>query len=107
MVSELPGIVAIVAGHGEVAAVPILIRRIAGYIDPSLVIDCPRPIRTHQYGFTGTSSEREKCFEQARTRVGSRGAILVLIDSEGAPPCQLGPILLEQVRPLAAGCEVG
>lgn len=38
-------IIAIVEGHGEAAAVPILIRRIVGALLPGVVPDVPRPIR--------------------------------------------------------------
>ena len=38
----------IVEGHGDVEAVPILIRRIVQSLYPELQIDTPRPIRVHR-----------------------------------------------------------
>lgn len=38
----------IVEGEGDVAAVPLLIRRIAAELYPELAIDTPRPIRVHR-----------------------------------------------------------
>ena len=38
----------IVEGHGEVAAVPILIRRVVESLYPELLVDTPRPIRVSQ-----------------------------------------------------------
>ena len=40
-----PSIACIVEGHGEVEAVPILIRQIAGRIDPALPVIVRRPLR--------------------------------------------------------------
>ena len=37
----------IVEGHGDVEAVPILIRRIAESLYPELAVVIPRPIRIH------------------------------------------------------------
>lgn len=41
----MPTIAVIVEGHGEVEAVPILIRRIAAVETPGLFPDVPQPIR--------------------------------------------------------------
>ena len=38
-------IASIVEGHGEVEAVPILIRRLAQSLAPNLAVVAPRPIR--------------------------------------------------------------
>lgn len=35
----------IVEGHGDVEAVPILVRRLARELDPDLAVETPRPIR--------------------------------------------------------------
>ena len=100
-------IASIVAGHGEVASVPRLIGRVARAVAPELKVACPTPIRTAQYGFVQNAAERARCFDQARGRAGATGAILVLIDSEGDPPCQLGPVLLRHVSQLSGPCPVG
>ena len=44
-------IATIVEGHGEVEAVPLLLRRIAQGISPGLVVDVPRPIRVKRQQF--------------------------------------------------------
>jgi hypothetical protein len=97
----IPRIVSIVEGDGEVAAVPILIRRIVEQVEPGVYVDCPKPILTHRESFIRHAGERERRFDAARLLAGPHGAILVLIDSEGAYPPQLGQTLLEQVKPLA------
>ncbi|GAB3658840.1 hypothetical protein GCM10027589_19620 [Actinocorallia lasiicapitis] len=40
-----PVIASIVEGHGEVAAVPVLLRRVAASIDPTVYVDAPKPLR--------------------------------------------------------------
>ena len=44
----MPTIIAIVEGGGEVQAVPILIRRIAGIATPGPFPDVPKPIRVRR-----------------------------------------------------------
>ena len=38
----------VVEGQGEVAALPVLVRRIAAEIDPEVWVDSPRPYRAHR-----------------------------------------------------------
>jgi hypothetical protein len=111
----VPKIVSIVEGDGELAAVPILIRRIAyeiGVFD----LDCYTAILTARDTFPRFASEREVRIGQARRDVGSDGAILVILDGDGEPPCVdrshrlapcvLGAELLEAVQPVAAGLPI-
>jgi hypothetical protein len=108
----VPSIVPIVEGEGEVASVPILVRRIAhelGVFD----VRVSRPIRTSRDAFPRISSERELRVGQARIEAGGDGGILVIFDSDGEPPCTnrrhrltpcvLGGELLAIITLLAAG----
>ena len=84
----------IVEGHSEVAAVPILIRRIAADLHHEL------QIITHPVRLPRTKVEQvdslEKAIKLAARKIGRPGALLIILDSDDACPAQLGPELLQQ-----------
>ena len=85
----------IVEGHGDVVAVPLLIRRIAAELHPDLVIETPRPIRV-QRNQVVQADRFEQRVELAAQRIGGQGAIFIILDADDACPAQLGPELLNQ-----------
>jgi hypothetical protein len=93
-------IASIVEGHGEVEALPILLRRILAEADPGRTANIYRPIRRPRDVLL-RSGELEKAIELAARKVNRTGAILIVLDSEGEPPCQLGPQLLGRARSAA------
>lgn len=91
----------IVEGHGEVEAVPVLIRRIAAAVDPTLVLRIPHPIRIPRSRLV-KPGELERAVELAARQVGARGAVLVVLDADDDCPAQRAPELLGravQARP--------
>lgn len=98
-------IASVVEGHGEVAALPIVIRRILADADPSTFANICQPIRKAR-GTLLRSMELEKVVELAARRIDRRGAILIVFDSDGEPPCQLGPQLLNRARQVAASIPI-
>ncbi len=88
-------IVAIVEGHGEVEAVPILLRRIAAAVAPTADIDVLPPIRVDRYRVV-KPDELERAVELAARMAGTDGSILVLLDAEDDCPAELGPDLLQR-----------
>ena len=86
-------IVTVVEGHGEVEAVPILIRRIAEIVAPGIVIDLPRPIRVKRQRLL-KAGELERAIELAARQAGADGGILILLDADRDCPAELGPIIL-------------
>ena len=88
-------IATIVEGHGDVEAVPILIRRIASEIDPSNAIDVKQPIRVPANRLK-KPGELERTVELAARTLSGRGGILILIDCDwdGGCPKTDGPDLL-------------
>ena len=90
-------IACIVEGHGEVQAVPILIRRIGAAIDPSLWIDVKPPLRISRSKLV-RGQELERAVEFAARKTGGQGGILILVDSDDDCPAQLGPQLLARAR---------
>lgn len=87
----------IVEGHGEVEAVPVLIRRIASRIDPAIILHLPRPMRLSRLRLVRTG-ELERAIDFAGRTAAPTGAILVLIDAETDCPAELAPALIERAR---------
>lgn len=85
----------IVEGDGEVAAVPVLIRRIAWDLYPETVIIVERPIRAPRNQVV-KSGELERRIELAAQKIGGQGAILIILDSDDDCPAELGPALLDR-----------
>lgn len=94
-------IATIVEGVGEVEAVPLLIRRIAGAMDPHLALDTPQPFRVRRNQIV-KPGQLERYLELIVRRFGRECGVLVLLDANGDCPAELGPGLrdrLGQARP--------
>ncbi len=89
----------IVEGHGEVQAVPILIRRIAAEIDVNLTVTIEPPIRMPANRLR-KSGELERTVELAARKLGGAGGILILIDCDWDNGCPKwdGPDLLQRAQ---------
>ena len=85
----------IVEGHGEVKAVPVLIRKIAGELFPELPISVPLPIRVPRTKLV-QDGELKRSVELAARKVGKQGALFILLDSDRECPAVLGPELLQK-----------
>ena len=90
-------VTSVVEGHGEVEAVPVLLRRIVQQIDPSRVTDIRRPMRVNR-GRMLRPGEIERYVELAARHHGGLGAVLVLLDADDDCPAQLGTALCERAR---------
>jgi len=90
-------IACVVEGHGETAAVPVLVRRIAQKLDPEIQIRIPHPIRTPRSKLL-KRGELERAVDLAARKTGSPGGILVILDSDDDCPAQLGPELLDRAQ---------
>lgn len=87
----------IVEGHGEVEAVPLLIRRLASEVDPSVSVRIPAPIRIPKTKLV-KEGELEKAVELMARKVAPAGAVLVLVDGDDDCPATLAPALLTRAR---------
>ncbi|WP_337868706.1 DUF4276 family protein [Meiothermus sp.] len=81
----------IVEGHGEVEALPTLIRGLF----PSLQV--LRPLRVQRNRFLNNSEERMRFLTLAQNNLGQQGAILVLLDADEDCPAELAPRLMSQL----------
>jgi hypothetical protein len=86
----------VVEGHGDEEAVPILIRRIAASIDPTLVVKIATVIRTPRSRLV-RRGELEQAVERAARKLAG-GGVLVVLDSDDDCPARLGPELLRRAR---------
>ena len=90
-------IAAIVEGHGECEAVPILIRRIAQIIDPGFVPKVLPPLRVPASRLM-KEGEMERSVDLAARKLRGQGGIIILLDCDWDDGCPAmdGPALLER-----------
>jgi hypothetical protein len=93
----LPCIASIVEGHGEIEALPVLVRRILEQQQSACFADVRRPRRIAK-SLLLRPGEMERAIQSLAKEIDSKGAILVVIDSDGSAPCRRGPQLLVRAR---------
>ena len=98
-------IVTIVEGHGEVEAVPILIRRIVASVAPGVVVDLPRPIRVKRNRLL-RENELERTIELAARQASDNGRILILLDADDDCPAHLAPEILQRAVLARTDCRI-
>ena len=90
-------IASIVEGHGEVKALPILLRRIALSLSPHSPIEALRPNRVKRQRIVNPG-ELERYVELAARQTGPDGAILILLDADDECPADLASDLLRRAK---------
>jgi hypothetical protein len=99
----------IVEGHGEVQALRVLLDRIVDALAPGRSIDVLRPIRRPRGTLVKTDGAR-RAAALARLKLGraeeGRRVVLLLIDSDGECPAEVGPRLAGYLKEEAGDCEV-
>lgn len=91
-------LVPVVEGDGEVAAFPVLLRRLADWRGPAHYIEISQPIRVRRDRFINRETELERFLALASAKCGRDGWILILLDADDDCPAELGPSLLERAR---------
>lgn len=90
-------IVPVVEGHGEVQALPVLIRRIFAAYAPEVVLRINPPSRIKAGSFLNDEAYFAKYVSLAAAKAAQDdGSVLILIDCEDDCPAELGPRLLEK-----------
>lgn len=84
-------------GHGEVSAIPILLRRIATLIAPGVALEVSRPIRERRQRLL-KEGELERAVDFAARQAGADGRILILLDADSDCPGLLAPRILTRAR---------
>lgn len=82
-------IVTVVEGDGEVAAVPVLCRRLRDWLTPEKSIAVGRPIRVRRDKFLRDANEFRRMLTLAAAKAGDEGWILVVLDADDDCPTQL------------------
>lgn len=86
----------LVEGHGEVEAVPVLLRRLAELWLLPLEVD--KPLRFPKQRLLRRPGELERAVELAALRAGSGGAVLILLDADDDCPAIEGPELASRAQ---------
>ncbi|MBZ4334001.1 DUF4276 family protein [Corallococcus interemptor] len=87
----------IVEGYGEVAAAPILVRRLTQFLSPTIHPEVLFPHRIPR-GQLVKDEDLGRAIKLTAQKVGGEGRILVLLDADKDLPCVLGPRLLDWAR---------
>lgn len=99
----------IVEGHGEIEAVPILVRRIQesspGLLQP--IVRAREILRVRRSSLLHRPGELERSVELCARRVGAGGALLIVLDADDDLPCELGPSLLGRATKARSDLRIG
>ena len=94
----------IVEGHGEFASIRILLQRVWYDIVQGEFIEVLQPIRQPKGKLVKKDETLKKAVNLAVGKLNNSGfpdvreLILVLVDANGDPPCELGPQLLQEAQ---------
>ncbi|MCX7112541.1 MAG: DUF4276 family protein [Proteobacteria bacterium] len=99
-------ITSIVEGDGEVAALPVLLHRIAAWISPEREINIPPPIRVRRDRFLNKDEEFRRYLLLAAAKCGDSGWILILLDADDDCPAKLGSKILQRARGIVPHREI-
>ena len=88
----------IVEGDGEVAALPVLLRRLNEWMTPDVYTQVLHPIRVRRDRFLNREEEFRRHLLLAAAKCGEKGWILVLLDADDDCPLLLGGQILERAR---------
>lgn len=94
----------LVEGHGEHYAAPILVQRIAASLG---VIDVTCPVIRQPRTTILKPGELERAVTLLANKVGEQGAVLVLIDADDDPACELAPALLRRAQAVRLDRPIG
>ena len=90
----------IVEGHGEVQALPVLLRRLASTVAPEVELCLNPALRVKAASFLteDDSGYFEKYIELAarKAKAWPKSCVLILLDCEDSCPAQLGPKILQR-----------
>lgn len=87
----------IVEGHGEVTAVPLLIRRVVAAYAPDAYAEVAKPIRVKRDALVQAGGI-ENAIDLAARQTGPGDSILVLLDADKDCPFELAADLAERAR---------
>lgn len=89
-------IASIVEGHGEVASLPVLLRRLAAWREPRVYPQVLTPIRVPRDRFLNDDTEFRTKLLLARKKCTDNGWILVLLDADDDCPAERAAQVLDK-----------
>lgn len=99
-------IISIVEGDGEVAAFPILLRRISGWLTPQVPINVARPIRVRRDQFLNRDDIFSKQLLLASKLCVSPGWIVILLDADDDCPQDLATDIYARAKLILPDREI-
>ncbi len=101
-----PLIVPLVEGHGEIEAVPLLLRRFSAEKTPKISLKINPPLRVRAGSFLSDENYFKKYIKLASAKaMQGNGLVLILLDCEDDCPANLGPDLLRKAKEIRADVE--
>lgn len=91
-------VASIVEGDGEVAALPVLLRRLAAWRGPTDYVEVLTPIRVYKDRFLNRPEEFSRHLKLAAAKCGDTGWILILFDADDDCPAKKGKAVLTQAQ---------
>jgi len=91
-------VASIVEGDGEVAALPVLLRRLGQWRGTRGHVDVLPPIRVYKDRFLNRPEEFSRHLKLAAAKCGDAGWILILFDADDDCPAQKGATVLVQAQ---------
>lgn len=91
-------VAALVEGDGEVAALPLLLRRLSEWRSPAAHTDVLTPIRIRRDRFLNREDEFRRHVLLAAAKSGDNGWILMLLDADDDCPARSGPQILTRAQ---------
>jgi hypothetical protein len=95
----------IVEGYGEVQAAPVLVRRLASWLAPDILLAIPKPLRIGRQKIV-KPGELERVIEFMARAAGPRAPLLVLLDADEGCPKAMAPDLLARARAARSDREI-
>lgn len=95
-------VASIVEGEGEVAALPLLLRRLARWRSPARAVNVLPPIRVYKDRFLNRPEEFSRHLKLAAAKCGEAGWILILFDADDDCPAHKGVAVLAQAQAVIA-----
>jgi len=88
----------VVEGGGEVVALPVLLRRIQEWVDPSIYVNILPPIKVKRDRFIGKEDEFRRYVALAGAKCEINGWVIILMDADDDCPVKLGKELLVRAK---------
>jgi hypothetical protein len=102
-----PEVLCVVEGHGEIKAVPVLLRRIGAGLEPPVYPVTPQPFRVPRSRLADKSGQLERVLLRGGLRAHASGGVLVVLDADDDCPVEVGQRLSGWATGVVPGSRVG